>query len=77
MRARPVAQSALPAIEALVAAGHMPQRELDELPWQLTLARLGRPIESFRSPPNHSWSDAQLQDSLRRRLARFSPGRDC
>jgi hypothetical protein len=73
----PVAQSVLPAIEGLVAAGHIPQRELDDRPWQLTLARLGRPIESFRSPPNHNWSDAQLQDSLRQRLARFNPARDC
>lgn len=72
-----VAQPARAAVEALVADGHMPAGALDDRRWQLTLARLGRPIESFRSPPNQNRTDAQLQQGLRERLARFNPERDC
>lgn len=72
-----VAGSALPAIEQLVWDGILPQRQLDQRAWQLTLARLGKPIESFGSTPGEKQSDAQVQDALRRRLARFNPERDC
>jgi hypothetical protein len=71
------AQSALPVIEQLVKDGSMPQRQLDQRDWQLTLARLGKPIESFSGAPDGKQSDAQVQEALRRRLARFKPERDC
>jgi hypothetical protein len=73
----PDAQSALPVIEQLVRDGNMPQRQLDQRNWQMTLARLGKPIESFSSSPGSTQSDAQMQDALRRRVERFNPQRNC
>jgi len=73
----PDAQSALPVIEQLVRNGNMPQRQLDQRNWQMTMARLGKPIEGFSSPRGSSQSDAQTQEALRRRLERFNPQRDC
>lgn len=71
------AASVLPAIEELIAKNLLPARVLEDRDSQFTLARLGRPVESFHSPKNHSWSDAQLQSWLRRRLANYDPRRDC
>jgi hypothetical protein len=68
----PAAASVRPQIEAKLDSHLRNERR-----GQIMLARLGKPIESFRSPPNHSWSDKQLQDSLRARLGRFDPKRDC
>ncbi|MDP5278511.1 hypothetical protein Q9Q95_06205 [Sphingomonas sp. DG1-23] len=68
----PRAAPVLPQVEARMGS-HL----RDDRRGQIMLARLGKPIGSFRSPPNHSWSDKQLQESLRTRLARFDVKRDC
>ena len=67
----PAAASALPQVEAKLP------RPYHNRDWQITLARMGKPIESFRAEPGSSWDDARTQQGLRERLARFDPKRDC
>lgn len=67
----PAAAHALPEVEAKLL------RPYYNRDWQITLARMGKPIESFRAEPGSSWDDARTQQGLRDRLARFDPKRDC
>ena len=75
-RLGPDASGALPAIEALERE-RLFGRFSDDRDWQLTLARLGRPVEAIPKPPNLSGTEATFHAHLRRRLANFDPAREC
>ncbi len=72
----PEAADVLPNLEALIEAGVVPSRVLDERTWQLTLARLGKPVESFMKPINLSGTQDSFQANVQNRLTRFRPN-DC
>jgi hypothetical protein len=69
----PAAGFVLPSLEALIQTGSVPPRALDSGDWQLMLARLGRPVESFVKPENLSGTQDGFEGRLRSRLSRFKP----
>ena len=75
-RLGPEASGALSTIEVLERE-QLFTRFAGEREWQLTLARLGRPVEAIPKPPNLSGTTERFHAQLRRRLERFDPERDC
>ena len=69
----PEAGFVLPSLEALIQTGSVPPRALDSRDWQLMLARLGKPVESFTKPDNLSGTQGSFEENLRSRLSRFKP----
>jgi hypothetical protein len=79
-RLGPVAAPALPEVERLIATGAISawQREGHRgAAWNLTLARLGKPLEALSNPEHMSGSDATHRRNLADRLERFDPERSC
>jgi hypothetical protein len=60
-------------LEARLEAEVVPRRVLDDRMWQLTLARLSKPVETFVKPRSLSGTQETFEAHLRTRLARFSP----
>ncbi len=60
-------------LEALIEADTVPRRVLGDRMWQLTLARLGKPVESFVKPINLSGTQAGFEANLRSRLTHYRP----
>jgi hypothetical protein len=75
-RMGPAAAAALPVIATLEREGLFGRRS-EERDWQLTLARLGRPVESIPKPANLSGTDENFHRNLHARLDRFRVERDC
>ena len=69
----PDAGFVLPSLEALIQTESVPPRALDSRDWQLMLARLGKPVESFTKPDNLSGTQEAFEERLRRQLVRFKP----
>ncbi|MDO7842839.1 hypothetical protein [Sphingomonas immobilis] len=76
-RLGPDAASALPRLEALDREGLFWRGLTDSRDWQLTLARIGKPVDSFAKPENLSGTEENFRRNLRNRLDRFDPTRDC
>ena len=79
-RAGPVAAPALPQIEAMIASGVIPEysrRGHSGSDWDLTLVRLGKPLEAIRKPENLSGSEATYRRNMEEKLRRFNPDRSC
>jgi hypothetical protein len=70
----PRAQTAIPAIEALILADKsLLFSDFDGLrSWNFALARMGKPIEEITFPGDSGPGLAHDRDELRRRLARFT-----
>jgi hypothetical protein len=75
-RLGPAAASDLLVVEAMIADGTIPEYSLGS-EWDLTLLRLGKPLESIRKPKNLSGTEAQYRRSMQEKLDRFNPDRSC
>jgi hypothetical protein len=69
----PEAALALRSLDALSETGTVPRRVLDSRNWQLMLARLGKPVESFSKPDSLSGTQEAFEERLRSSLVRFKP----
>lgn len=79
-RLGPVAASALAPLEAMLADGTIDASArwgFQGSDWNLTLARLGKPIDQLRKPDSLSGTDQSHRDWIRRKLDHFNPDRDC
>lgn len=79
-RLGPAAAAALPDLEAMIASGTVPPYSLNGhggTDWNLTLVRLGKPLDTIRKPESMSGTEAQHRRNLQGRLDRFDPDRSC
>lgn len=74
------AAPALSQVEQMIATGIVPSSKatgFDGMEWNITLARLGKPIDTLMKPKDMSGTDESHRANIRRRLANFDPKRDC
>lgn len=79
-RLGPAASAALPEIEAMIEAGTIPGRAFagsERNAWNLTLLRLGKPLDSIPKPDNMSGTEAAYRSQLQYKIDRFDPKRSC
>ena len=79
-RMGPAGASALAPLEAMLADGTIDRNQLwgfGGSDWNLTLARLGKPIDQLKKPDSMSGTDESHRQSIRRKLERFNPDRHC
>lgn len=79
-RLGPAAASALAPLQAMIADGAIDANSRSGFQgsdWNLTLARLGKPIEELKRPDSLSGTDESHRERIRSKLARFNPERDC
>jgi hypothetical protein len=77
-RMGPVASSALAPLEAMFADGTIdPGWGFQGSDWNLTLARLGKPIDQLKKPQSLSGTDESHRRWIRTRLEHLKPERDC
>jgi hypothetical protein len=75
-----VAASALPQVEAMISGGVIPDYSLSGhggVDWNLTLVRLGKPLDTIRKPESLSGTEAGHRRNLEEKLRRFDPDRSC
>ena len=79
-RLGPSASAALQPLEDMLTSGIMGENEVsghNGVSWQMTLARLGKPIEQLKKPTRLSGTDEAHQQRIRNKLERFDPNRHC
>ena len=72
--------SALPQIEAMISGGVIPAYSLNGhggMEWDLTLVRLGKPLDSIKKAENLSGSEANYRRNMEEKLRRFKPDQSC
>jgi hypothetical protein len=79
-RLGPSAPAALQPLEDMLTSGIIGENEMsghNGVSWDVTLARLGKPIEQLKKPARLSGTDEAHRQRIRKKLERFDPNRNC
>ena len=79
-RLGPSAAAALEPLEDMLTSGIIGENESSGhsgVSWDVTLARLGKPIDQLKKPARLSGTDDAHQQRVRKKLERLDPNRDC
>jgi hypothetical protein len=79
-RLGPIASAVLEPLEDMLTSGIIGENEISGhsgVSWDVTLARLGKPIEQLKKPAQLSGTDEAHQQRIGKKLERFNPDRHC